>query len=404
MQKHLALLFILITVGIDATGIGIIFPVMPELLEQVTGADISQAALWGGVLATSYAVMQFLFGPVVGNLSDRYGRRPVLLIALAVMVVDYLIMALAPDVWVLLIGRMIAGIAAATIATANAYLADITGPEDRARVFGYLGAAFGIGFILGPLLGGISAELGVRAPFFLAAGIAAANLALGYFALPESLAPQNRRALSLARSNPLASFAAIGKLPGVRRYLVLIFIFTLAYQVYPSIWSFYGTARFGWDGWWNGLSLAAYGLCMVVVQAFCVAPAIRWWGEKRTTTYGLSVDVVAFGFYGFMTSGFWALVFTPIASISGVAGPALQSLMSNAAPADQQGELQGVVASVGAVAAGLSPMVMTSIFYAFTRPGAPVYAPGAPFLLAGALMVVCVVILMAAPRKPAAPA
>ena len=183
----------------------------------------------------------------------------------------------------------------------------------------------------------------------------------------------------------------------MQRYLLLTFIFTLAYQSYPSIWAFFGTARFGWDAWMNGLSLAVFGVCMVVVQGFLVAPAIKWWGERRAATYALSIDIGMFGFFGFVTSGFWALATTPVAALSGVAGPALQSLMTNAAPADQQGELQGVLASVTAVATGLAPMVMTGVFFAFTTPGAWVYAPGAPFLLAGALMVLCVWILVQTP-------
>lgn len=402
MQSRLALAFILLTVMIDSIGIGIIFPVMPDLLEQVTGADISTASLWGGLLGTAFAVMQFLFGPVIGNLSDRFGRRPVMLIALGVMAFDYLIMAIADSVWVLLIGRMVAGIAAATYATANAFVADISSPDERARNFGYIGAAFGVGFILGPLIGGFAAELGPRAPFWIAAAVSGANLVFGWFVLPESLGADSRRDFSIKRANPFASFRAVGHLPGLRRYLVIMFFYMLAFQSYGSVWSFYGTERFGWDAWWNGLSLAAFGICMAVVQAFCVAPAVRLWGERKTAAYGMTIDIVTFGFYGFVTSGFWALVFTPFAAVAGVAGPALQGLMTNATPDDQQGELQGVVASVSSVAMGIAPMIMTTIFWMFTRPGAPVYSPGAPFLLSAAIMAICVAVLVA--DKRAAPA
>lgn len=401
MQSRLALIFVLLTVMIDSIGIGIIFPVMPELLEEVTGANISSAALWGGVLGTAFAATQFLFGPVVGNLSDRYGRRPVMLAALAVMVFDYAVMAVAGSVWLLLIGRIIAGMTAATYSTANAYVADITTPEERPKNFGYIGAAFGVGFILGPLTGGFAAEVSARAPFWLAAAISAANLVFGWFVLPESLAVENRRPFSLGRANPFAAFRAVGHLPGMKRFLAIMFIYTLAFQSYGSVWSFFGTERFGWDGWWNGLSLAAFGLCMVVVQSMGVAPAIRIWGEKRTAGYGMVVDALAFGFYGFVTSGFWALAFTPVAAAAGVAGPALQGLMTNGTPDDQQGELQGVVSSVSSVAMGMAPMIMTTIFWFFTKPGAPVYLPGAPFLLAGALMVICVLVLVADKRAAA---
>jgi len=402
MQSRLALIFVLLTVTIDSIGIGIIFPVMPELLEDVTGANVSTAALWGGVLGTAFAAMQFLFGPVIGNLSDRYGRRPVMLAALGVMAFDYVIMAVAGSVWLLLVGRIVAGICAATYATANAYIADITPPAERARVFGYIGAAFGLGFILGPLIGGFAAELGPRAPFWVASVTAAANLVFGWFVLPESLNPANRREFNLARANPFASFRAIGHLPGMTRYLAIMFLYVLAFQSYGSVWSFYGTERFGWDAWWNGLSLAAFGLAMVLVQSLGVAPSIKAWGAKRTTAYGMLVDVVSFGFYGFVTSGFWALAFTPISAAAGVAGPALQAMMANGTPEDQQGELQGVVASASSVAMGLAPLVMTTIFWAFTRPGAAIYAPGAPFLLAAVLMAICVAVLVADKRAPKA--
>ncbi|MCX8507447.1 MAG: MFS transporter, partial [Rhodobacteraceae bacterium] len=249
--------------------------------------------------------------------------------------------------------------------------------------------------------GGFAAELGPRAPFWLAALIAAGNLAFGFFVLPESLAPDSRRRFSLARANPFASFRAIGHLPGMRRYLAIMFFYTLAFQSYGSIWSFYGSERFGWDAWWNGLSLAAFGVCMAVVQSMGVAPAIARWGEKRTAGYGMAVDAVAFGFYGFVTSGLWALIFTPIAAAAGVAGPALQGLMINGTPDDQQGELQGVISSVSSVAMGLAPMIMTTIFWAFTKPDAPVYSPGAPFLLASLLMVICVLVLVADKRAKA---
>lgn len=401
MQNRLALLFILTTVMIDSIGIGIIFPVMPDLMREVTGADLASASLWGGALATSFAVMQFLCGPVVGNLSDRFGRRPVMLIALVVMAADYLIMAVAGSVWLLLVGRIVAGAAAATYSTANAYVADISPPDQRAKNFGYIGAAFGLGFIAGPLLGGIAAEWGTRAPFWAAAAIAALNALFGLVALPESLTGAKRRPFSLARANPFGSFRAIGQLPGLKRLLAIMFLYTVAFQSYPSIWAFFGTERFGWDAWWNGLSLALFGACMVVVQGFLVAPAIRFWGDRNTAAYGMTLEVVTFGFYGFVTSGFWALVFTPVASVAGIAGPALSGIMANATPDDQQGELQGVIASISAIAMGLAPMLMTSVFWAFTHDGATRYLPGAPFLLSGLLMVASVIVLVVPARDRA---
>ncbi|MCB2134571.1 MAG: TCR/Tet family MFS transporter [Rhodobacteraceae bacterium] len=397
MQNRLALFFVLLTVAIDSLGIGLIFPVMPDLMRDVTGADISTASLWGGVLATSFAVMQFLCGPIVGNLSDRYGRRPVMLFALAVMAIDYLIMSLAGSVWILLIGRVVAGASAATYSVANAYVADVSQKGERARNFGYIGAAFGLGFIAGPLLGGFTAEWGPRAPFWFAAAVAAGNFVFGLLALPESLRPENRRTFSLARANPFGSFKAIGTLPGLKRYLLVMFFYTVAFQSYPSVWAFFGAERFGWNAWWNGLSLALFGIFMVAVQGFLIAPAIRIWGERRSAIYGMSVDVVAFSFYGVISSGFWALVFTPVAAAAGIAGPALSGLMANATPDNQQGELQGVIGSVSAVAMGVAPMIMTSVFWAFTHEGAAYYLPGAPFVLAALLMAICVVILALRP-------
>ncbi len=397
MQNRLALSFILATVLIDHIGIGIIFPIMPDLMREVTQTDISAAALWGGLLATVFAVMQFLCGPMVGNLSDRYGRRPVMLVALAVMALDYIIMALAQSIWLLVIGRIVAGATAATYATANAYVADISPPERRAKNFGLILAAAGIGFIAGPLIGGISTVWGTRAPFWIAAAIAAANAAFGYFVLPESLAADKRRTFTLTRANPFASFRAIGHLPGLNRYLLILFLFTTCHQAYPAVWTFFGAERFGWNARWIGVSLAVFGLAMALAQVAAIGPATKRWGEKQTAVYGLSLDILSFGFYGFVRSGFLALIFLPVTGLASIAGPALSGLMANATPDDQQGELQGVIAAVSAVAMGLTPMIFTIVFWAFTHDGAPVYLPGAPFLLSGVLMVVCV-FLLAAPH------
>lgn len=393
----LALVFILLTVTLDAIGIGLIFPVMPDLLQEVLHEGLADAALWGGVLAAAFSVMQFLCGPIIGNLSDRYGRRPIMLIALATMALDYTIMALAGSVWLLLAGRIVAGITAATHATAAAFVADISPPAARAKNFGLIGAAFGIGFVLGPMIGGAASLIDVRAPFWIAAALAAANVTFGWVVLPESLPAERRRTFAWRRANPLAAFRAIGRLPGLNRYLVLIFLFTVAFASYPVIWAYYGAARFGWDGWWIGISLSLFGICMALTQAVLVAPAIRLWGETRTGIYGMSVDVVTFLFYGFIRSGPWALAFTPISALAGVAGPAIQGLMANATPDDQQGELQGVMTSVSAVAMALAPLILTPVFWAFTREGAAVHAPGAPFLLSAVLMAVSVALLASAP-------
>ena len=366
MRQNLALTFILLTVVIDAIGIGLIFPVMPDLMTEVTGQSLSDAALWGGVLATAFAVMQFLCGPVVGNLSDRFGRRPVLLTSLAVMALDYVVMAVAHSVWLLLIGRIVAGIAAATHGTANAY--------------------FGVGFVAGPMLGGLLAVVDSRAPFWAAAALAGANFLFGLIALPESLSPALRRPLTMARANPLGAFAAIRKLPGLKLLLTVSFIYAVTFNVWPSIWAYYGKAAFGWDARWIGISLAVFGIFMALAQATLMQPMVSRFGERRTALYGMGTEIGTYGFYAFVTSGFWALVFTPVSAFGGVTGPALQSMMSRATPEDQQGELQGINASLNALATILAPLIMTAVFGHFTRTGAAIYWPGAPFLVSALLM------------------
>ena len=401
-SPNLALTFILMTVTLDAVGIGLIFPVMPDLMMDVTHSGISQAALWGGIITASFAVMQFLFGPIIGNLSDRFGRRPILLISLAVMSFDYVVMALTGSIWVLLVARSIAGIAAATHSTANAYIADISTPEDRAKRFGLMGAGFGIGFIAGPMLGGLVAGIDPRAPFWIAAALAAANLAFGYFVVPESLSPENRRPFSMARANPLSSFAAIRRLPGLRILLTVTFLYALTFNVWPAIWAYFGKEAYGWDAKWIGLSLASFGLCMVAVQGALVGPMIRRLGENRTVLFGFIVETVTYSFLAFNTSGFMALATTPISALGGVTGPALQGIGSRSTPENQQGELQGILTSINALAMILAPLVMTWVFGVFTAATAPVYFPGAPFLLAAVIMVAAVLIFVAGSREKSA--
>ncbi|MEH7827467.1 TCR/Tet family MFS transporter [Gemmobacter denitrificans] len=403
MRQNLALGFILMTVLIDAIGIGLIFPVMPDLMTEVTHQSLADAALWGGALTTAFAVMQFLFGPVVGNLSDRFGRRLVLLTSLAIMAVDYVVMALAQTVWLLLIGRIIAGIAAATHSTANAYVADISAPDQRGARFGLIGAAFGLGFVAGPMIGGLLAGIDSRAPFWAAAALAAGNFLFGLVILPESLPADRRRPFTLARANPLSSFAAIRTLPGLKSLLLVSFIYAVTFNVWPAIWSYYGKAAFGWDAQWIGLSLAIFGLCMAAAQATLVQPVITRFGERRTALIGMWGEVLTYAFYAFVTSGFWALTFTPLTAIGGLAGPALQAMMSRRTPETQQGELQGINTSLNALAMILAPLVMTWVFGQFTRSDAWVHWPGAPFLLSATLMVAATIVFVARTREPPRP-
>ncbi|MBT3466230.1 MAG: TCR/Tet family MFS transporter [Rhodobacteraceae bacterium] len=391
---RLPVLFIMLTVMIDAMGIGLIMPVMPDLMVEVGGGTLGAAALWGGLLSTSFAAMQFLFGPVVGGLSDRFGRRPILLVSLVAMAADYLLMAVAGTIWLLLIGRIIGGITAATHSTANAYIADISKPKEKSANFGLIGAAFGLGFVLGPLIGGLLAEYGTRAPFYAAAILSGLNALFGWVVLKETVTDAIRRPFSLKRANPFGAFKALSKLPMIGTLLGVYFFYSIAHTVYPAIWSYFGKERFDWDPATIGLSLGLFGIMMAVVQGFLIRPAIKYLGERGTIIYGLFFDILAFGFLSIVTSGTVALLFVPVAALAGIVSPALQGLMSQAVGDDQQGELQGALTSLSALAMIISPMLMTSTFAAFTSETAPFYMPGAPFLLALILTLIAIALFM----------
>ena len=391
-----AVLFILFTVLLDAMGIGLIVPVMPDLIREVNGGSIANAALWGGVLSTSFAVMQFLFGPILGGLSDRFGRRPVLLLSLIVMAADYLVMAVAGSIWLLLAGRLVGGVTAATQSTASAYMADISAPEAKAANFGLIGAAFGLGFVLGPLLGGLLAGYGTRAPFYAAAGLATLNAAFGWFVLKETVTDRIRRPFSWTRANPLGTLKVLGKLPGIAPLLWVYFLYQVACTAYPAVWSYFTTARFGWSPATIGLSLALFGISMAVVQGGLIRVVLRFLGERGTVIYGHIFDVVVFLAIGFVTSGTLMLILTPIAAIAGVITPALQGIMSRAVADDQQGELQGALTSMMALATIVSPMLMTSVFAVFSAETAAIYQPGAPFVLSALLMLVALSVFLRA--------
>ena len=391
-SQSLPVAFLLITVMLDSIGIGIIMPVMPDLIIDLGGGTLSKAATWGGALAATFAVMQFVFGPVVGNLSDAYGRRPVLLISLAVMSIDYLIMGFANSIWLLVLGRIIGGITAATQSTANAYMADISEPDKKAQNFGLIGAAFGVGFILGPLIGGLLSELGPRAPFFFAAGLAAANTVFGFLVLSETVNDKIRRPLEWARANPFGAFRHIGKLPGLKRLLIVFFVYNVAFFVYPSVWAYYTQERFGWEPSMVGVSLAVFGASMALVQGGLIRIVIPKIGEHHTVVLGFSINVVAFTIYALAFEGWHIFALAPITSLGIIAGPALQGIMSRTAPDDQQGELQGVLTSVSAVAVIISPLLMTNVFGLFTGAAAPVYFPGAPFVLSAAFVAIALLV------------
>ncbi|KPA20149.1 Tetracycline resistance protein, class C [Shimia sp. SK013] len=392
MTNRLPILVILATVTIDAMGIGLIIPVMPDLIGEVMGGDLADAAIWGGILATVFAVMQFLCGPLLGNLSDRYGRRRVLLVSLAVMSADYVIMALANSMWLLVVGRIIAGITAATYATALAYMADISKPEDKAKAFGLIGAGIGIGFVLGPALGGLLAQFGTRAPFWAAAILAGGNALLGWFVLKETVTDATRRAFEWRRANPLGALEALGRLPSMSKLLVVFFLYQVAAAVYPAIWPYFIIERFGWGEGMIGLSLTAYGLCYAIVQATLIGPTVKWLGNRRTVVVGLTLEAVALVYLGIIDTGLLLFIGIPIAALSTVGLPALQGIMSRRVSDDAQGELQGISSSLTSLAHILAPLVMTQTFAYFSSDHAILYLPGAPFLLAALLMVFSIVV------------
>jgi DHA1 family tetracycline resistance protein-like MFS transporter len=400
---RLPVVFIMITVTLDAMGIGLILPVMPDLIAEIRGVSIADAALWGGILAASYAVMQFGFSPTIGALSDRFGRRPILLVSMAVLAMDYVVMALAGSIWLLLAGRLVAGVAAATHATALAFMADVTEPGKRAQNFGLISAGFGMGFILGPLLGGLLGDLDPRAPFVAAACLAALNFAFGWFVLPESLPEDRRRPFDWRRANPAGGLMKIGELPGVRSLLLVMLAYQISNFVYPAIWAYWTQTNFGWDAGLVGASLAAYGVAMAVVQGGLIRAILPRLGETRAVFWGLILNTVCLVIYGVMQEGWMVWVLIPISAVGAIVAPAMQGVMSRAASGDQQGELQGVLASISALSMILSPLVMTQAFFWATREGGPVWFPGAPFMLSACLMAGALAVFVLAHRARPTP-
>lgn len=384
--------FIVATVAIDAMGIGLILPVMPQLLQEVDGGNLGAAAIWGGILATSFAAMQFLFSPLIGNLSDRFGRKPILVISLLVMAFDYVLMALAGTVWLLLLGRIIGGITAATHATAAACIADMSKPEEKAANFGLIGAGFGIGFVFGPIIGGLLAEFGTRAPFWGAAILALSNAAFGYFVLKETVTDKTRRAFEWHRANPFGALKSVAKLPGLGALLLVYFFYQVASVSYPAVWSYYTVERFDWSPGTIGLSLAIFGISFALVQGLLVKPSIARMGNSRTVLVGILLEVGALMLLVVITSGTVLLILLPAAALGAIGMPALQGIMSRRVSDDAQGELQGVLNSVNSLSAIIAPLVLTRTFAYFTADDAPIYAPGAPYALAAMLMLISALI------------
>ncbi|MEL6683310.1 MAG: TCR/Tet family MFS transporter, partial [Pseudomonadota bacterium] len=385
-------LFILATLMIDAIGIGIVFPIMPDLMDRVGAGSTAEGAFWGGIMMSAYAGAMFLFGPIIGSLSDAYGRKPVLIAALVTLTIDYIIMALAQTYWVLLVGRVVAGMAGATYITATAYIADIAKPEERGAAFGMIGAAFGIGFVLGPAMGGIASDWHITAPFWIAAGMSALNVVFGLFVLPESLKPENRRPFGRRDLNPFGTIIRAFAIPGLAIPLICIFVFEFANMVYPTLWAFWGREVFAWDGFTIGLTLSAYGVLIAVVQAGVLPQLTKRFGDFKTLKIATIAAILAMlGFGGAGTV--WAVaILLPIAALSDMAPPLMTAFASNRVGEDQQGLVQGVIASLSSVAAVVAPLALTGVFERFINDG-PLYLPGAPYLL-GALLIIAIVPLI----------
>lgn len=373
-------------VFIDMAGIGLIIPVMPRLLANMTGEGIDRTAEIGGWLLFAYALMQFLGAPLIGSLSDRFGRRPVLLLTLFLLGIDYLIMAFAPDLWWLFVGRLMAGVMGASWAAANSCVADIVPHEDRGQYFGILGGAGASGFVIGPAIGGILGSYGERMPFLAAAVLCIGGAALGWFLLQETLPVEKRRQLIMARANPFGAIVQMGKTPIVLGFLGIIFLMQLASQSTFSVWAYYNTLAFGWDEWSIGLSVALYGLLLAIVQGALTGRCIARFGPQATCLLGFVFAIPAYFLFAF-APGSWAMIVgIVLGSFAGLTFPAMQQLMTERISDDAQGELQGAIASIVSLTSIVGPIIMTGLFGAFADDQG-LFFPGAPFALSVAVLV-----------------
>ncbi|HAG71496.1 MAG TPA: tetracycline resistance MFS efflux pump [Gammaproteobacteria bacterium] len=394
-----ALGFIVVVVLIDAISFGIILPVMPSLIMGLADVGLFEAARIGGYLMFTYAVMQFFAGPILGNLGDRFGRRPVLLFSLTALGLDYLLMGFAPSLFWLFLARMVAGVASSTFSIAYAYVTDITPQEKRAQRFGMVGAAFGGGFIFGPVIGGLLAEFGERVPFFVAAGLALLNVCYGYFVLGESLAHENRRPFQFVRANPVGAVMQLRKYPVVIGLAFAYFLYMIGHLSLPSTWTYYTIEKFAWSERQIGISLGFAGIFMILVQAFLIRWAIPALGAYRAGILGMIAIVIGFSGYAFAAQGWQLYPWLALAGISGFVTPSFQSIMTSQMPANAQGELQGALSSVNSITAIIGPLIMTQLFAVFTGPEAPFYFPGISFLAAALLTAVCLMIFIPVVRR-----
>jgi DHA1 family tetracycline resistance protein-like MFS transporter len=385
-SRKAAISFIFITLLIDVTGLGLIIPVMPKLIESLTGGSISDASRWGGWLTFAYAIMQFLFAPVLGNLSDQYGRRPVLLFSLLGFGIDYLFLSFAPTIGWLFAGRLIAGITGASFTTAAAYIADVSTDENRAQNFGMIGAAFGLGFIIGPVIGGLLGEYGARVPFLVAAGLSLLNALYGFFVLPESLPKESRRPFQWKRANPLGSLLHLRKYPAIGGLVFSLVLVYIAGHAVQSNWTFFTIERFGWSEKLIGISLGVVGLLTALVQGGLIRFTNPWLGNEKSIYLGLGLYCVGLVLFAFASQSWMMFLFLVPYCLGGIAGPALQSIISGNVPSNEQGELQGALTSLMSATSIVGPPLMTNLFAYFTQPSAPIQFAGAPFLLGSLLM------------------
>ncbi|MBL1409377.1 TCR/Tet family MFS transporter [Sphingobacterium faecale] len=395
-SKKAAIGFIFITLLIDITGWGIIIPVVPKLIEELIHGDISEAAKYGGWLGFAYASTQFVFSPVVGNLSDKYGRRPIILISLFAFAVDYIFLALAPSISWLFVGRIIAGLTGASISTASAYIADISTDEDRAKNFGMIGAAFGLGFIIGPVIGGVLGEYGARVPFYAAAVLCMLNFIYGYFILPESLDKDKRREFDWKRANPIGSLKFLSKHPEISGLIIALILVNIGAHAVQSNWSFFTMYKFEWTERMVGISLGVLGLVVGLVQGGLIRWTTPKFGEERNIYYGLTFYALGLLLFAFASQGWMMFVFLVPYCLGGICGPALQSVISKSVPSNEQGALQGALTSLISATSIVGPPVMTNLFYYFTHEDAPFEFSGAPFFLGFVLMAISVVIVYVA--------
>jgi DHA1 family tetracycline resistance protein-like MFS transporter len=398
-QNNKALTFIFITVLIDVIGLGIIIPVLPKLIESLIGGDLSEASRYNAWLAVAYGVMQFVFSPILGGLSDRFGRRPILLVSLMGLGFDYIFMAMAPSIAWLFVGRTIAGICGASFSTASAYIADISTPEKRSQNFGLIGAAFGVGFIIGPTIGGICGVWGPRVPFFVAAVFSLINFIYGYFVLPESLSVDHRRKFEWKRANPIGSLMNLKRYPVISGLVVTYLLLFMAGKSVESTWTFYTMLKFNWSSIWVGVSLSVVGILVAIVQGGLIRIIIPKLGQKRSVFTGLMLYLAGLILFAFATKGWMMFAFLVPYCLGGIAGPALQGIMSGQVPVNEQGELQGALTSLMSVTTVLGPLMMNNLFYYFTNKETAYYFPGAAFIAGAILLLIGILFAVKSLKK-----